>query len=87
MSYVQVVLLGKYNAQGLGQDYELLLRYTKGLPLCVGGGGWVCVWCVGGRVGACVRVCVGGEGGCMRVCGGGRVGACVRVCGGGRVGA
>ena len=28
--YLQVVLLGKYNAQGLGQDYELLLRYTKG---------------------------------------------------------
>jgi NAD(P)H-nitrite reductase large subunit len=27
----KVVLLGKYNAQGLGQDYELLLRYTKGM--------------------------------------------------------
>lgn len=27
----QVVLLGKFNAQGLGQDYELLVRCTKGL--------------------------------------------------------
>ncbi|XP_069484528.1 pyridine nucleotide-disulfide oxidoreductase domain-containing protein 1 isoform X2 [Ambystoma mexicanum] len=27
----QVVLLGKYNAQGLGTDHELLLRCTKGL--------------------------------------------------------
>ncbi|XP_077450345.1 pyridine nucleotide-disulfide oxidoreductase domain-containing protein 1 isoform X1 [Stigmatopora argus] len=26
----KVVLLGKFNAQGLGADYELLLRYTKG---------------------------------------------------------
>lgn len=26
----KVVLLGKFNAQGLGNDYELLLRYTKG---------------------------------------------------------
>ncbi|XP_077565831.1 pyridine nucleotide-disulfide oxidoreductase domain-containing protein 1 [Stigmatopora nigra] len=26
----KVVLLGKFNAQGLGSDYELLLRYTKG---------------------------------------------------------
>ncbi|XP_057711951.1 pyridine nucleotide-disulfide oxidoreductase domain-containing protein 1 isoform X2 [Corythoichthys intestinalis] len=25
----KVVLLGKFNAQGLGSDYELLLRYTK----------------------------------------------------------
>lgn len=27
----QVVLLGKYNAQGMGQDYEILLRTTPGL--------------------------------------------------------
>ncbi|XP_019751957.1 pyridine nucleotide-disulfide oxidoreductase domain-containing protein 1 [Hippocampus comes] len=26
----KVFLLGKFNAQGLGSDYELLLRYTKG---------------------------------------------------------
>ena len=26
----KVVLLGLYNAQGLAQDYEILLRYTKG---------------------------------------------------------
>jgi len=25
-----VVLLGKFNAQGLGSDHELLLRCTKG---------------------------------------------------------
>ncbi|XP_066298467.1 pyridine nucleotide-disulfide oxidoreductase domain-containing protein 1-like [Branchiostoma lanceolatum] len=27
----KIVLLGRYNAQGLGKDYELLLRCTKGL--------------------------------------------------------
>ncbi|XP_018425822.1 PREDICTED: pyridine nucleotide-disulfide oxidoreductase domain-containing protein 1 [Nanorana parkeri] len=27
----KVILLGKYNAQGLGLDYELMLRFTKGL--------------------------------------------------------
>ncbi len=27
----QVVLLGKFNAQGLGQNHELLVRITKGL--------------------------------------------------------
>lgn len=27
---IQVVLLGKYNAQGLGSDHELMLRCTKG---------------------------------------------------------
>ena len=27
----KVVLLGKYNAQGLGKDYEILLRCTKGM--------------------------------------------------------
>ncbi len=26
----KVVLLGRYNAQGLGSDYEVLLRCTKG---------------------------------------------------------
>lgn len=26
----QVVLLGKFNAQGLGSDHELLVRCTKG---------------------------------------------------------
>ena len=26
----QVILLGKFNAQGLGSDHELLLRVTKG---------------------------------------------------------
>lgn len=26
----KVILLGKFNAQGLGNDYELLVRYTKG---------------------------------------------------------
>ena len=26
----KVVLLGRYNAQGLGNDYEILLRCTKG---------------------------------------------------------
>ena len=26
----KVVLLGRYNAQGLGSDHELLLRMTKG---------------------------------------------------------
>ena len=26
----KVVLLGRYNAQGLGDDYEVLLRCTKG---------------------------------------------------------
>ena len=28
----QVILLGKFNAQGLGSDHELLLRVTKGKP-------------------------------------------------------
>lgn len=28
--HIQVVLLGKYNAQGLGSDHELMLRCTKG---------------------------------------------------------
>jgi hypothetical protein len=28
--YFQVVLLGKFNAQGYGNDYEILLRMTKG---------------------------------------------------------
>ncbi|XP_006815333.1 pyridine nucleotide-disulfide oxidoreductase domain-containing protein 1-like, partial [Saccoglossus kowalevskii] len=27
----KVVLLGKYNGQGLGKDYEMLLRVTKGV--------------------------------------------------------
>lgn len=27
---MQVVLLGKYNAQGLGSDHELMLRCTRG---------------------------------------------------------
>lgn len=27
---MQVVLLGKYNAQGLGADHELMLRCTRG---------------------------------------------------------
>lgn len=27
----QVVLLGKFNAQGLGENHELLLRCTKGM--------------------------------------------------------
>lgn len=27
---IQVILLGKFNAQGLGNDYEILLRVTKG---------------------------------------------------------
>lgn len=27
----KVILLGKFNAQGLGRDYEILLRVTKGL--------------------------------------------------------
>lgn len=27
---LQVVLLGKYNAQGLGADHELMLRCTRG---------------------------------------------------------
>ena len=26
----KIVLLGRYNAQGLGNDYEILLRCTKG---------------------------------------------------------
>ena len=26
----KVVLLGRYNAQGLGNDYEIVLRCTKG---------------------------------------------------------
>lgn len=30
-SVLQVVLLGKFNAQGLGLDHELLVRCTKGL--------------------------------------------------------
>lgn len=30
MSPIQVILLGKYNAQGLALDYELMLRCTKG---------------------------------------------------------
>ena len=29
----KVVLLGRYNAQGLGNDYEILLRCTKGEQL------------------------------------------------------
>ena len=29
----KVVLLGRYNAQGLGEDYEILLRCTKGEPI------------------------------------------------------
>ena len=28
----QVILLGKFNAQGLGPDHELLVRVTKGKP-------------------------------------------------------
>ena len=31
----KVVLLGRYNAQGLGNDYEILLRCTKGKQLIV----------------------------------------------------
>lgn len=31
MCILQVVLLGKFNAQGLGSDHELLLRCTKGM--------------------------------------------------------
>lgn len=27
---LQVVLLGKYNAHGLGKDYHVLLRMTEG---------------------------------------------------------
>lgn len=30
LSFFKVVLLGKFNAQGLGLDHELLLRCTKG---------------------------------------------------------
>ena len=30
---LQVILLGKFNAQGLGNDYEILLRVTKGMEL------------------------------------------------------
>ena len=30
-----MVLLGRYNAQGLDKDYEMLLRCTKGNPVCI----------------------------------------------------
>ena len=33
ITLLQIVLLGKFNAQGLGTDHELLLRMTKGKPI------------------------------------------------------
>ena len=35
-----MILLGQYNAQGLGSDYELLLRCTKGNILIAASSGY-----------------------------------------------